>query len=150
MSKKSRRKQNQEPILEPLKNSNGIKLLIVDDDSRVTDLLRKLLIVDGYNPIIENDSSQAVEVALRELPNLICLDLMMAQPDGFRLCRMLRDIPEFYRTPILIITGLDDGDSRAVAFGAGANDYLTKPFHPGELDEKIRDLLHGSELGLYE
>ena len=113
------------------------KILMVDDDKLVTDLLEKLLKSDGYQTVTVNDSSQAVEVAKTESPDLVLLDLMMPQPDGFRVCRMLREVPEFKRLPIIIVTALDDSDSRAVAFGAGANDYLTKPFHPDELSEKI-------------
>jgi DNA-binding response OmpR family regulator len=113
------------------------KILMVDDDKLVTDLLDKLLKADGYNTVTVNDSSQAIEVAKKETPDLVLLDLMMPQPDGFRVCRMLREIPQFKKLPIIIVTALDDSDSRAVAFGAGANDYLTKPFHPDELSEKI-------------
>lgn len=117
------------------------KILMVDDDKLVTDLLQKLLKADGYETIAVNDSSKAIEVAKTENPDLILLDLMMPQPDGFRVCRMLREEPGFSRTPIIIVTALDDGDSRAVAFGAGATDYLTKPFHPGELNDKIIEAL---------
>lgn len=113
------------------------KILMVDDDKLVTDLLEKLLKADGYQTVTVNDSAKALEVAQKELPDLVLLDLMMPQPDGFRVCRMLREQPEFKKLPIIIVTALDDSDSRAVAFGAGANDYLTKPFHPDELSEKI-------------
>lgn len=113
------------------------KIMMVDDDKLVTDLLEKLLRSEGYQTATVNDSSKAVEIAKVEMPDLILLDLMMPQPDGFRVCRMLREEPQFKRTPIIIVTALDDSDSRAVAFGAGANDYLTKPFHPDELSEKI-------------
>ena len=114
---------------------------MVDDDKLVTELLQKLLRADGFNTVATNDSSKAIELAKTEMPDLILLDLMMPQPDGFRLCRMLREEPLFINTPIIIVTALDDGDSRAVAFGAGATDYLTKPFHPGELKDKILEAL---------
>jgi DNA-binding response OmpR family regulator len=117
------------------------KIMIVDDDKLVTDLLEKLLAVEGYDIIAINDSSKAVDLARVETPDLFLLDLMMPQPDGFRLCRMLREEPYFTLTPIIIVTALDDSDSRAVAFGAGANDYITKPFHPDELTERIKQAL---------
>lgn len=113
------------------------KILMVDDDKLVTDLLDKILRSEGYETTAVNDSAKAIETARLVVPDLILLDLMMPQPDGFRVCRMLRELPEFSRTPIIIVTALDDSDSRAVAFGAGANDYLSKPFHPDELSEKI-------------
>ncbi|NWF65353.1 MAG: response regulator [Chloroflexi bacterium] len=117
------------------------KIMMVDDDKLVTDLLQKLLKAEGFETVSINESHKAIEVAKNEMPDLILLDLMMPQPDGFRLCRMLREDSQFIRTPIIIVTALDDSDSRAVAFGAGATDYLTKPFHPGELKEKILEAL---------
>ncbi len=120
------------------------KILIVDDDILVTQLLEKLLSVDGYMTASVNDSSKAIETASYFKPDLFLLDLMMPQPDGFKLCRMLRQLPDFAQTPIIIITALDDSDSRAVAFGAGANDYITKPFHPDELAERIREVIDQS------
>ncbi len=119
------------------------KILMVDDDKLVTDLLEKLLKSEGYETASVNESINAIDVAKVEMPDLILLDLMMPQPDGFRLCRMFRETNEFAQTPIIIVTALDDSDSRAVAFGAGANDYLAKPFHPHELSEKILENLEG-------
>jgi len=121
------------------------KIMIVDDDKLVTDLLEKLLSIEGFQTISINESAKAVETAKRTNPDIFLLDLMMPQPDGFRLCRMLREEPQFAFTPIIIITALDDGDSRAVAFGAGANDYLTKPFHPDELIERIKEYIDVAE-----
>jgi DNA-binding response OmpR family regulator len=116
------------------------KILIVDDDAQVTVLLGKLLTMEGYEAIAVNDSSKAHETATAVRPDLILLDLMMPDPDGFKLCRMLRSDPHFMFTPIIIVTALDDSDSRVVAFGAGANDYITKPFHSSELVQRIRKL----------
>jgi DNA-binding response OmpR family regulator len=116
------------------------KILIVDDDVQVTVLLGKLLVMEGYETTSVNDSSKAHETATSVKPDLILLDLMMPDPDGFKLCRMLRADPHFMFTPIIIVTALDDNDSRIVAFGAGANDYITKPFHSNELVQRIKKL----------
>lgn len=121
------------------------KILIVDDDHLVTTLLEKLLAIEGYETVTLNESSLAVETARLVKPDLFLVDLMMPQPDGFRLTRMLREVPEFASTPIIIVTALDDSDSRAVAFGAGASDYITKPFHPDELSGRIKELLEDQE-----
>lgn len=115
--------------------------MVVDDDKLVTTLLEKLLSMEGYETVAINESAKAIEVANNSKPDLFLLDLMMPQPDGFRLCRMLRQETDFAYTPIIIITALDDSDSRAVAFGAGANDYITKPFHPDNLTQRIKELL---------
>jgi DNA-binding response OmpR family regulator len=116
------------------------RILIVDDDAQVTTLLGKLLSMEGYQTTAVNDSSKAHEIASSIKPDLILLDLMMPDPDGFKLCRALRSDPHFMFTPIIIVTALDDNDSRVVAFGAGANDYITKPFHSSELVKRIREL----------
>jgi DNA-binding response OmpR family regulator len=118
------------------------KILIVDDDKQATTLLEKVLTGAGYETSSVNDSTQAIHTALTLGPDLIVLDLMMPDPDGFKVCRMLREYPRFTLTPIIIVTALDDSDSKIVAFGAGADDYLTKPFHIEELTQRVRDLLN--------
>ena len=132
------------------KRKTAGKILVVDDDQLTTEFLEMVLVENGHVVVKENNSNKALEVALKELPDLICLDLMMPQPDGFKLTRMMRAQPALRRTPIIIITALDDTDSRIVGIGAGANEYLTKPFYPDDLYKKIRDLLHGKELGLFD
>lgn len=120
------------------------RILIVDDDQGATSLIEKLMIAEGHEPTSVNESSKAMSVASKVIPELILLDLMMPEPTGFQLCRMLREKAEFAYTPIVIVTALDDNDSQVVAFGAGANDYITKPFRVDELIQKIRVLLSPS------
>jgi DNA-binding response OmpR family regulator len=117
------------------------KIMVVDDDRDATALFEEVLKAEGYKPISLNESAKAVALAKAEKPALFILDLMMPDPDGFKLCRMLRKEPEFKNTPIIIVTALNDTDSRIVAIGAGANDYLTKPFRLDELYASIRDHL---------
>jgi len=115
--------------------------MVVDDDKDATALFEEVLKAEGYEPLILNESSKALQLAKEEKPALFILDLMMPEPDGFKLCRMLRKEPEFKYTPIIIVTALNDTDSRIVAIGAGANDYLTKPFRLDELYDSIKDHL---------
>lgn len=117
------------------------KILIVDDEPQATTLLEMLLSSRGYDTVAVNESSSAIKVARETDPDLIILDLMMPEPDGFKVCRMLRAETRFTFTPILIITALDDTDSRIVAFGAGADDYLIKPYNVDELISIIKALL---------
>lgn len=117
------------------------KIMVVDDDKEFTTLYKEYLKMVGYETVIENQSSKAVDLANSTRPDLFILDLMMPEPDGFKLCRMLRANFNFVRTPIIIITALNDEDSKVVALGAGANDYLTKPFHIDELKSRIDALL---------
>jgi len=116
------------------------KIMVVDDDKEFTTLYREFLTMVGFETVSENQSSKAMDLANAVRPDLFILDLMMPEPDGFKLCRMLRANMNFVRTPIIIVTALNDEDSKVVALGAGANDYLTKPFHIDQLKFRI-DLL---------
>ena len=113
------------------------KIIVVDDDKASTALFEQVLLMNGYEVTTLNQSSRTIETANSFHPDLFILDLMMPEPDGFKLCRMLRADPLYRRTPILIVTALNDVDSRLVALGAGANDYLVKPFHINDLYETI-------------
>jgi len=117
------------------------KIMVVDDDKEFTTLYKEYLRMAGYEAVSENQSWKAMEVANAAKPDLFILDLMMPEPDGFKLCRMLRTNMNFVRTPIIIVTALNDEDSKLVALGAGANDYLTKPFYIDELKSRINLLL---------
>lgn len=117
------------------------KIMVVDDDEEFTRLYEQYLKMVGFDAISENKSARAMERAYAENPNVFVLDLMMPEPDGFQLCRMLRADPNFQHTPIIIVTALTDLDSKLVAMGAGADDYLTKPFHIDDLKLRINSLL---------
>jgi DNA-binding response OmpR family regulator len=118
-----------------------IRVMVVEDDEAASLFMAEILEMEGYQPIVVNDSSKALQIARGTLPHAFLLDLMMPPPDGFKLCRMLRAEAVFRFTPILIVTALDDTDSRIVAIGAGANDYLVKPFRIDELTSKVKELL---------
>lgn len=118
------------------------KIIVVDDDKASTALFKQVLLMNGYDVITINESSKVIEIATEELPDLIILDLMMPEPDGFKVCRMLRADPLHRKTPIIIVTALNDVDSRLVAIGAGANDYLVKPFHIDTLYESVEKQLN--------
>lgn len=118
-----------------------IKIMVVEDDRQASTFLAEFLTMEGYIPIVVNESSKALSMADATLPDAFLLDLMMPDPDGFKVCRMLRANPNFGESPIIIITAMDDMDSRIVAYGAGANDYVVKPFHIEELAAKLKNLL---------
>jgi DNA-binding response OmpR family regulator len=109
------------------------KIIVVDDDKTSTALFEQVLLMYKYEVVTLNESAQTLETAIEVKPDLIILDLMMPEPDGFKVCRTLRANPLFRRTPIIIVTALNDLDSKLVAMGAGANDYLVKPFHIDQL-----------------
>lgn len=121
------------------------KILVVDDDPQLTAMLEKLLTMEGFETTSVTDSTQAISVAAATIPDFFILDLMMPQPNGFEITRMLRADEKFAKTPILIITASDDADSKAIAYVAGANDYITKPFDHDELPQRIRSLMSASD-----
>jgi Response regulators consisting of a CheY-like receiver domain and a winged-helix DNA-binding domain len=118
-----------------------IRIMVVEDDEGASTFIAEVLKMEGYEPIVVNDSSKAMDIAHATLPQCILLDLMMPPPDGFKLCKMLRADPSFRHTPILIVTALDNTDSKIVAIGAGANDYLVKPFGIEDLTSRVKHLL---------
>jgi two-component system phosphate regulon response regulator OmpR len=107
------------------------KILIVDDDERIRDLLRRYLTQQGFVSIVAEDSLALAKVLQRESVDLIVLDLMMPGEDGLSICRRLRNAND--KTPIIMLTAKGDDVDRIVGLEVGADDYLGKPFNPREL-----------------
>ena len=120
------------------------KILVVDDDIHATTLFDTLLTAKGYDAIIVNDSATAFDVAKSTNPDLIILDLMMPEPNGFEVCKTLRADPKFSNIPIVIFTAMGDSDSKQSALSAGADEFLTKPFRVEDLMNRIRSLMEKS------
>lgn len=117
------------------------KILVVDDDIHATTLFKTILTAKGYEAVIVNDSSIAVQTADSTNPDLVILDLMMPEPNGFEVCKMLRADPKFSQTPIVIFTAMGDNESKEAAFETGADEFLTKPFRVEDLMHRIRELI---------
>ena len=117
------------------------KILVVDDDIHATTLFKTLLTAKGFEAVVVNDSSTAVEITKSTNPDLIILDLMMPEPNGFEVCKTLRADTKFSQIPIVIFTAMGDNESRDAAFEAGADEFLTKPFRVEDLMNRIRSLL---------
>lgn len=116
------------------------KILVVDDDETMTGLMKALLMMEGHEAIIVNDSTTVVDVAASLSPDVITLDLMMPGLTGFQLCELLRQDPRFANVPIMIVSARDDHESKEKAAALGAKDYLTKPFGVDAFLAKIREL----------
>jgi len=117
------------------------KLLIVDDDVAITELMKALVKMEGFNATVVNDSLLAVETARNVAPDLITLDLMMPGLTGFELCKIFSEDPEFANTPIIIISAKDDPESKRRALAAGAKNYVVKPFLVDDLISAIKSLI---------
>ena len=120
------------------------RIMVVDDDEDFTNLYKAALMAAGFDTTAVNQSTAVIEMAYLVKPDVFLIDLMMPEVDGFQLCRMIRADPVIGHIPIIIVTALTDIDSRMVALGAGANDYLTKPFHIDTLKARINPLLEMS------
>ncbi len=121
------------------------KILIVDDDLDTLRLVGLMLQRQGYNIVAATNGEQGLAKALEEKPDLILLDVMMPDMDGYEVTRRLRKNPITATTPILMFTAKTQLDDKVTGFEVGADDYLTKPTHPSELQAHVRALLARSE-----
>lgn len=117
------------------------KILVVDDDVAVTQLLKMLLSVAGHQPTTINNSNETLEMTAQLQPDLITLDLMMPGLTGFELCELLHNDPRFTTIPRLIVSARDDTESMEKAYQAGASGYITKPFGVETFMQKIEELI---------
>lgn len=116
-------------------------ILIVDDDKSMRILLRQAMKKEGYQVAEAKDGEECLAVYERLQPDIVLLDAMMPVMDGFTCCTQLQILSESNRTPVLMITGLEDQASVDWAFEAGAIDYVTKPIHWAVLRQRVRRLL---------
>ena len=114
------------------------KILVVDDDKKIVELVTLYLKKDGYHVLAAYDGRQALELARRKQPDLIVLDLMLPLVDGMDVCRTLRAESQ---VPIVMLTGRSTDEDKLVGLDLGADDYMTKPFNPRELLARIRAVL---------
>ena len=117
------------------------RILIVDDDVDTLRLVGLMLQRQGYQVIAASNGSQGLTKAFEERPNLILLDVMMPDMDGYEVTRRLRKNPATASIPILMFTAKTQLDDKVAGFEVGADDYLTKPTHPTELQSHVKALL---------
>ena len=117
------------------------KILLVDDDPDIIELLEYNLKKEGYETASANDGIQAVEVAKTFKPDLILLDVMMPRQDGIETARQLRQLPDFKDTYILFLTARAEEYTEVAAFDVGADDYIVKPIKPRALTSRIKAVL---------
>ena len=110
------------------------KILIVDDDKNICELLDIYLRSEGYETVFAYDGSEAVTTAKRESPDLILLDVMMPVINGWEACKLIRN---FSDVPIIMLTALDTLDNKIQGLNIGADDYIVKPFEPTEVIARI-------------
>ncbi len=121
------------------KDNRPTKLVVVDDDARIRDLLKRYLTQEGFEVLLAEDAKALTRIAQRETVDLIVLDLMMPGEDGLSVCRRLRANNDL--TPIIMLTAKTEDIDRIVGLEVGADDYLGKPFNPRELLARIHAVL---------
>ena len=123
-------------------NEQKITVLIADDEPRITELISDFLSVNGYNTLIAHDGEEALRLynEHKEI-NVIILDIMMPEMDGWQVCREIRKISN---VPIMLLTARAEEFDQLMGFESGADDYVTKPFSPAVLVKRIEALLRRS------
>lgn len=116
------------------------KILLVDDEADILELLKYNLIKEGYDVKTALDGIKGVEIAKTFLPELIILDIMMPKQDGVETCRQIREIPELVNAFVIFLTARSEEYSEVAAFEMGADDYITKPIKPRALVSRINAL----------
>ena len=116
-------------------------LLIIDDDIGTQETLRALLASEERRLEFVANPTKALAVATGLQPDLILLDVLMPGLDGFEVCRRIRATPVLAEVPILLLTVLDDRDSRLAGIAAGADDFVSKPFDRAELTMRVQSIL---------
>ena len=138
-------------ILNPLSNAEDThqrkhKLLIVDDDRTIRLALKNIFTEKRFLIFEARNGQQAISFCKQDAPDLILMDAIMPEIDGFEACKAIRALPNFNETPILMITSLDDDQAINKAFSNGATDYITKPLNFTVLKERISRLLQANRV----
>ena len=114
---------------------NKKRILIIEDDIAIAELERDYLEINGFEVLIRQNGAKGLELALNEPFDLIVLDLMLPEVDGFEICKKIRDKKD---VPILMISARKDDIDKIRGLGLGADDYLTKPFSPNEMVARVK------------
>ncbi len=117
------------------------RILVVDDTPDIVQFLTVRLRAEGFETISAYNGVDALELAKREKPDLIILDVMMPQLNGYQVCRRLKKDPELQEIPVIFLTAKDQPSDKFWGLEVGAVDYLTKPVDPRKVAEKVKEIL---------
>jgi DNA-binding response OmpR family regulator len=116
-------------------------VLVVDDDIRILRMIKRMLELEGFDTAVATNGDQALKVFEKEPPDMVLLDIMMPDMDGYNVCRRIR---EFSQVPVIMVTARGDDKEKVTGLNIGADDYVTKPFSAGELAARVRAVLRRS------
>ncbi|MEZ4768014.1 MAG: response regulator transcription factor [Caldilineales bacterium] len=117
------------------------RILVVDDDKQIARLIRSYLEQAGYQVLVAHDGETALHALRREAPDLVVLDLMLPDRDGWDVTRTVRSDPTLAATPIIMVTARVEDTDKIIGLELGADDYVSKPFNPRELVSRVRAVL---------
>jgi DNA-binding response OmpR family regulator len=120
------------------------RIMVVDDDTTIVDVVRRYLIRDGHQVECVPDGASALRLVEQQPPDLVVLDLMLPGISGLEVCRRLR---EHWLMPVVMLTALGEETDRVIGLETGADDYVTKPFSPRELALRVRSVLRRTRVG---
>ena len=123
-------------------NFAGMRILVVDDEKRMVDLIRMNLELEGFQVLEATNGVAALDQVRKHIPELIILDIMMPQLDGFKVLRMLR---EFSNVPVILLTAKGEEEDKVRGLELGADDYVTKPFGARELISRVKAVLRRTQ-----
>ncbi len=122
-------------------SATAFKILVVDDHPETLSIIERVLQQQGYNVLTARSGFRALSLAKSENPDMMLVDGMMPEMDGWEVCRRLRAMPQMADLPIIMFTAVDEADRKLAGFDAGADDYITKPTEPAELLERVKSML---------
>ena len=121
------------------------KILIVDDEKNIVEAVKYNLEQEGFRTLIAHDGASALELARRDLPDLVLLDWMLPEVDGLEVCRLLKQEPKTKSIPIIMLTVKSEETDKVLGLEMGADDYVTKPFSPRELVARVKAILRRAQ-----
>ena len=130
---------------EPPEPSGGL-ILVADDDFQIQEVLKTKLSRSGYRVMLAGDGDEVFSKIAEQMPDLLILDVKMPKIDGFEVCRILRENAATQGLPILMLTAYGGVDYIVKGLEAGADDYVTKPFHIEEVEVRVRSLLRMKQI----
>lgn len=124
----------------------GPKILVVDDETYIVELVKFNLEKEGFRVVVAYDGLSAIQMVSEELPDLIILDIMLPNMDGFEVCRVLRQQPAYNRIPIVMLTAKAEEFDTVLGLEIGADDYIKKPFSPREMVARVKARLRAVKI----
>ena len=118
------------------------KILIVDDDLETIKLLESLVRSNGHEPYSVSESRNAIKAVQTIMPDLVLLDIMMAEINGIAICKLIKSDPETSSVRVIMVSALSDEGTKNDSFNAGADEFVSKPIHPKEFVRLINDTLN--------